>query len=486
MKKFTKFLTLLLAVLMCFCVGACDSSGGESTAVIYKENFPDDLDKSFLITDKSQFRYDVTDPGERSLILFEELRKVYYRDGMAFPWRAGYYDDRLSNSFLWDFGALHSMANAVLRANPDNETAKYWLGEISDDLETYYNRFDTDRIADRSFWNKDLENNMFSEEFIDLAMRIMQIKGTEEADGKMRYRMPVRIYGSNTSGTDPYYDDNVWVVMSLFEAGEQLGRPEYIKRAEECMMYVLSGWDDAAGGGLRWKESHATKNTCSNGPAAMACMMFYNYYKSLTPENDEQKALYEDKQKFYLQFAKYIYEWTKSVLMDTSDGTYGDNIELKGDGSYTVNMGKLTYTTGTMLSAAIRIYEATLEPEYKADADKTIRGAYQTFVSRDRFYAPGIDLYPDSDGWFNVYLVQGYLDYARVFGNDAYLKKMRDVMDFAYKNARNYYGLIQNDWSGRDNSPDAHYNSQQLRNAAAPIEVTALVDAWFDAHPSEG
>ncbi len=107
-------------------------------------------------------------------------------------------------------------------------------------------------------------------------------------------------------------------------------------------------------------------------------------------------------------------------------------------------------------------------------------------MSRDRFYAPGIDLYPDSDGWFNVYLVQGYLDYARVFGNDAYLKKMRDVMDFAYKNARNYYGLIQNDWSGRDNSPDAHYNSQQLRNAAAPIEVTALVDAWFDAHPSEG
>lgn len=85
-----------------------------------------------------------------------------------------------------------------------------------------------------------------------------------------------------------------------------------------------------------------------------------------------------------------------------------------------------------------------------------------------------------------MYLVQGYLDYARVFGNDAYLRKMRDVMDFAYKNARNYYGLIQNDWSGRDNSPDAHYNSQQLRNAAAPIEVTALVDAWFDAHPSEG
>ncbi len=198
MKKFTKFLTLLLAVLMCFCVGACDNSGGESTAVTYKENFPDDLDKSFLITDKSQFRYDVTDAGERSLILFEELRKVYYRDGMAFPWRAGYYDDRLSNSFLWDFGALHSMANAVLRANPDNETAKYWLGEISDDLETYYNRFDTERIADRSFWNKDLENNMFSEEFIDLAMRIMQIKGTVEADGKMRYRMPVRIYGSNT------------------------------------------------------------------------------------------------------------------------------------------------------------------------------------------------------------------------------------------------------------------------------------------------
>lgn len=477
MKKWQQLITVLLSALLCVCIAGCAK---DSNGITYKEHFPDDFEHGFLVTSEAEFNYGETDPGKRALTLFEKLRKVYYRENAEFPWRLGYYESKDSNSFLWDYGALHSMANAVCRANPDSEEAKTWLRKVSDGLESYYMQFDTTRFADRSLWQKGIEGNVLSDDFIDLAVRMMQI--TPDGSG-VRSRMPVRIYSSGVGGGDPYYDDNVWIVMSLFEAGEILGEQKYIERAEECLMYVLSGWDESAGGGLRWKESYGTKNTCSNGPAAMACMDFYNYYKNLTPSTEEERTLYQDKQSFYLQFAKYIYNWTKSVLMDASDGTYDDHIELLDNNSYRLNRGKLTYTSGTMLSAAVRIYEATDDATYKADAEKTIKGSYQTFVSRDRFYAPGIDLYPTSDGWFHVYLVQGYLDFARVFGNDAYLRKMADTMDFAYKNARNYYGLIQNDWSGRDNSANAHYNVQELRNAAAPIEVTALLDAWFDAHP---
>ena len=482
MKKLSKILTAVMAAVMCFSLIGCNADGNKIT---YTENFPDDFDRSFLVTSQSEFNYGEKDAGKRALSLYEKLRKIYYREDADFPWRLGYYESKGNNSFVWDYGALFTMINAVCRANPDSTYAKEQLKDIADTLERYYLRFDNVRIADVSLWQKGMDGNMLSDDFIDLTTRMMNIIVTRDDDGEYRGRMPVRIYSSGVGGGDPYYDDNVWLVMALLEAGDILGDKTYIERAEDCLMYVLSGWDNSAGGGLRWKESWGTKNTCSNGPAAMACFDFYNYYKNLTPENAEQEALYKDKQDFYLGFGRYIYEWTKSVLMDQADGTYGDNIELLDNGAYRLNGGKLTYTSGTMLSAAVRLYEITGEEEYKADSEKTLRGSYQTFVTRDRFYAPGIDLYPTSDGWFHVYLVRGYIDFARVFGNEAYLKKMADTMDFAYKNARNYYGLIKNDWSGRDNSADAHYNMLELRNASAPIEVIALLDAWFDAHPAK-
>ena len=483
MKKLYKVLTAVLAAVMCFAILGCSKKGGSE--ITYSERFPDDFDKSFLVTSQKEFAYDETDGGKRALLLYEKLHKIYYRTEADFPWRLGYYESKGNNSFVWDYGALFTMMNAVCRANPDDAGAKAQLKDIADTLERYYLPFDNTRVADRSLWEKGIEGNMLSDEFIDLAVRMMKITGNQDDDGKVRYRMPVRIYSSGVGGGDPYYDDNVWLVMALLEAGKILGEAKYIERAEDCLMYVLSGWDISAGGGLRWKESFSTKNTCSNGPAAMACFDFYHYYDGLTPQNDEERALYADKKSFYLQFGKYIYDWTKSVLMDQVDGTYEDRITLLDNDTYRVERGKLTYTSGTMLSSAVRLYEITQDETYKADAEKTLRGSYQTFVSRDRFYAPGIDLYPVSDGWFHVYLVRGYLDFARVFGNDAYLKKMADTMDFAYKNARNYYGLIQNDWSGRDQSADAHYNVLELRNAAAPIEVIALLDAWFDAHPNQ-
>lgn len=479
MKAFRKILTAVFAACIAFSVAGCASTGKENTEIEYDENFPAGLETSFLVKDKKELGLDETDLGKRALLLNEHLRKVYYRDGLDFPWRGGYFNDSTGNSCLWDYGAMFTMQTALCVANPDNATAKEQLKETADLVEKYYIISEQNTIADRSLWQKGRAGNMLSDEFIDSAVKMMNMELINE-----RYYIPVHYYSATVGNNDPYYDDNVWVVMALLDTAGILGEQKYAKRAEECFMYVLSGWTDQAGGGILWKESHATKNTCSNGPAAMTCMKFYNYYKSLTPANAEEENLYKEKQEFYLQFAKYIYEWTKNMLMDSSDGTYYDNIELKSNNDYTLNKAKFTYNSGTMLASSVMLYEVTKDEQYKKDAEKTIKGSYQTFVTRDRLYAEGVDMYPDSDGWFNVYLVHGYLEYARVFGVDAYVKKMTTTMDFAYKNARNYYGLIQNDWSGRNKSIDAHYNQQALRNAAAPIEVIAMLDAWYDEHPS--
>lgn len=480
-----KAATVLLAAVLLFAAAACgDPDKGKGGVIKYAEKFPDDFNEEFLIKNTADFNYGERDGGKRALYLVERLKKVYYRDYADFPWRLSYYRESGRNSYLWDFGALHSMANAVYKANRGSEDARKLVEDLCGDVEAYKSGANS-RIVDEVLWKEDVPGNMLPNDFVRLAKKIMKIKEETYDDGQGGSytvgRMPVRIYNSSVGSGDPYYDDNVWIVMSLLESGLMLGDAGWIGNAEAALMYVLSGWTGGAGGGLLWKESYNTKNTCSNGPSAMACVMFHNYYKDLASKADgEERLEYEEKSGFYLGFAEYIYAWTKEILCDPIDGVYDDHIILDDNGSsFRISRGKLTYNAGTMLSAAVRLFEATGKTAYKEDALKTVKGSYQYFVTRDRLFVPGLDIYPTSDGWFHVYLVQGYLDVARVLGEDGYLEKMRDTMDYAYKNARNYYGLIKNDWSGRDISPDAQYAYAELRNAAAPIEVIALIAAYY-------
>jgi len=73
------------------------------------------------------------------------------------------------------------------------------------------------------------------------------------------------------NGNDKYYDDNAWLVITFLEAYETNRNPRYLARADQTLRFVLSGWDDEAGGGIWWHQSHkdGTKNACSNGPAAV-------------------------------------------------------------------------------------------------------------------------------------------------------------------------------------------------------------------------
>jgi hypothetical protein len=51
-------------------------------------------------------------------------------------------------------------------------------------------------------------------------------------------------------GNDKYYDDNAWMVITFIEAHEVTGDSRYLKRAEETLEFVMSGWDEVLGGGI--------------------------------------------------------------------------------------------------------------------------------------------------------------------------------------------------------------------------------------------
>ena len=81
------------------------------------------------------------------------------------------------------------------------------------------------------------------------------------------------------NGHDKYYDDNAWLVITFLEAYETNNNPRYLARADQTLKFVLSGWDDEAGGGIWWHQLHkdGTKNACANGPAAVGSLRLAKY-----------------------------------------------------------------------------------------------------------------------------------------------------------------------------------------------------------------
>lgn len=148
---------------------------------------------------------------------------------------------------------------------------------------------------------------------------------------------------------DRYYDDNAWMVLALVEASDILADKKVLGYAEEALRYVLSGEDEKLGGGIYWRESDkASKNTCSNAPAAVACLAVYA----------------STKDPGLLAKAKSLYAWTKTHLQDPSDLLYWDSISLTGK----VDKTKWSYNTALMIRAAAELGRWTKDDSYRREA----------------------------------------------------------------------------------------------------------------------
>jgi uncharacterized protein YyaL (SSP411 family) len=184
---------------------------------------------------------------------------------------------------------------------------------------------------------------------------------------------------------DRYYDDNEWMVMGLAEAAQQLHSSKFFDFAQQTFEYVRSGLDDKLGGGVYWKESQKTsKNACSNGPAAASAL-----------------ALYEQtKEPSYLQFARSVYEWTRSNLRDPADGLYYDSMSLDGRISRT----KWTYNSALMLRSAVDLYRFTGEEKYAADAREIQDASLRRWIGPDgAFKDDGKFAFLLLENWFRAY-----------------------------------------------------------------------------------
>ena len=189
-------------------------------------------------------------------------------------------------------------------------------------------------------------------------------------------------YLSSPGNSDKYYDDNAWMVLTFVEAYEKTGERRYLLRTVEALRFVLSGWDEKLGGGIYWRENRLSKNTCSNGPSAMAALAVARHLNPV----------------YYIGWAKRIVAWTNTKLQDT-DGLFLDNCNLDGKPERT----KWTYNAALMLRSNLALWKATGERAYLTEANRIAEASERVFVE------PTTNAFRDEAN-FSHLLVEAFLE----------------------------------------------------------------------------
>lgn len=309
--------------------------------------------------------------------------------------------------------------------------------------------------------------------------------------------------GANVANELAVYDDQMWIIMDLMDAYSYTGEQAYMDEAVRLADICLSAWDvgvDAKGneyGGITWGPAYATKHTCSNAPLISPLVDISNAYAA---KGDSEKA------DFYLSWAKKVYAWTNSHLMN-SRGVFGDLLgttqEKDGDKfvtkdqSTSIDQTAYTYNSGTMLSGAAALYQATGDEKYLRAAEQLAKNTQKVFCVKDRKDEKP-DSYPITSDtvWFNFILFQGYVDLANaelaraIASGDQtnmtkfttcleYVESMQASIDYAYDNYQKD-GFLPRDFVNGWNETSNFDKSKNVMDQASASETYSLLAMFYE------
>jgi hypothetical protein len=163
-------------------------------------------------------------------------------------------------------------------------------------------------------------------------------------------------------GGEVYYDDNAWVALALLHRHEREQDERSLALASGVLRFLVTGWTPDASwqrpGGIRWKVSTTSRNTCSNAPAAEVAALVHRHTGDPTS----------------LDWAARIYDWVCGALRGPDD-LYRDRIAPEG----TVVPDIWTYNQGTMIGAGVLLAASTGDRRYLDDAHATAASALRRF-----------------------------------------------------------------------------------------------------------
>jgi len=178
-----------------------------------------------------------------------------------------------------------------------------------------------------------------------------------------RLRPPA--YTANPGGGDVFYDDNEWIALELVRRSRVTGDGRLLARARQIFRLVERGWDRDGGhscpGGVFWTQSHRVgdRNTVTSAPGAQLALDLYSVTRRPA----------------YLSWGRRLYWWVERCMRVPDTSLYQDHISLDGSTDGTI----WSYNQGSMVGAALRLYELTGNPGYLARAQRTAAAAFDYF-----------------------------------------------------------------------------------------------------------
>lgn len=359
----------------------------------------------------------------------------------------------------------------------------------------------------------DQTNDTYKTEYIKALENVSQYQSSDLAStGRGKAAGYYLAYNAiaNASGSEVYYDDNVWIAKEFIHAYELLGDTSYLEKAQKVLTYIVdTSWNDSWGGkggtgGLEWMDrlymtsgsDAPQKNTCINAPTADACLEMYEILKASGTTD-----VYGSDSSKYLAAAKKIYDWSLSNLMDytLSDGVatvtnvYDKIIYQSANSIEQHDSYQSTYNYGMMIAAGARLYKATGDQDYLAIATALGDTALNRWLPRTTF--SGYDGNPwesstsstpgsGSCPWMNSYLVEGYLTLNEVDStieeNHHFIQAVRSALGITctYQNYGDGSGWICGDWTSLK-APTYKNGDITVMNQAASSRVLFMLATYI-------
>lgn len=284
---------------------------------------------------------------------------------------------------------------------------------------------------------------------------------------------------ANVAGILNVYDDQMWLIRELLDSYKLTGKKGYLEKAEYLTAYVLDGWDvtrDQYGkenGGITWGPGYTTKHACSNGPLISPLVWLHELYKGTSDKIEHRYVDEQDKksrrirqlekQQYYLEYAKSIYDWQKQNLLN-ADGVYTDmmggcvpncdvryeevdGVQYRANTPLTQAVGEAyTYNSGTMLSGAVDLYRVTGEEKYAEDCRALAKNSFKQFASLGKdipqYYSFETDGFKN---WFNGVLMRSYSEATLLDDQiENYLTAFQRNLDYGFEHF-SYNGFLPTD-----------------------------------------
>jgi predicted alpha-1,6-mannanase (GH76 family) len=259
-----------------------------------------------------------------------------------------------------------------------------------------------------------------------------------------------------------FYDDNGWWGLAWIAAYDLTGDVRYLDAARTIFDNLLTGWDEACGGGVWWNTDRKYKNAITNELFLTLAARLHQRCPGTTE---------------YFDWARREWDWFCIRGLIGADGLVNDGL----DGSCQNNRGQTwTYNQGVVLGGLAALYEITDDATYLRQGEAIADAALRSLTTSAPNAKHGILLEPGehetafSDGdrpQFKGIFVRNLYDFYVQSRRPAYSEFIRDNARSIWANDRNSSNQFGLHWAGPFDYADASRQSSALDvlNAAVPL-----------------